>query len=45
MIECIECKFGFNFSERDQEFYSSKGFTKPKRCKKCRDARKEKKPR
>lgn len=48
MIECLECKQDFPFTERDQQFYQEKGFTKPKRCRDCRNARKEqggKKPR
>ena len=41
-IKCIDCKEGFTFSEKDQKFYEEKGFNPPKRCKSCRNARKEK---
>jgi hypothetical protein len=42
-IECADCHNTFVFTEREQEFYESKGFTDPKRCKPCRDKRKEQK--
>jgi len=35
-IVCVDCQQPFNFSERDQEFFESKGFSPPKRCKACR---------
>lgn len=40
-IKCQDCGEEFNFSERDQEFYKEKGFSEPKRCRFCRQARKE----
>jgi len=39
-LVCIDCGNEFAFTVRDQEFFSSKGFTEPKRCKPCRIARK-----
>lgn len=39
-IKCEECGQVFYFTERDQEFYKQKGFQQPKRCFKCRQARK-----
>lgn len=40
-IKCQDCGEEFNFSERDQEFYKEKGFLSPKRCKTCRNIRKD----
>ncbi len=40
-IECVECNRPFPFTARDQAFYKDKGFTDPKRCKTCRQIRKE----
>lgn len=41
-IECIECGKKFVFSINEQFFYEKKGFIHPpKRCKKCRNARKK----
>lgn len=42
-LECKDCKKKFDFPERDQEFYESKGYTPPKRCKDCREINKQKK--
>ena len=41
-IKCQDCGEEFVFTEREQEFYTEKGFEPPKRCKTCRDARKNK---
>lgn len=43
IIECMECKSEFTFTEREQEFFKEKKFTDPKRCKPCRDYRKQQK--
>lgn len=40
-IKCQDCGEEFIFSERDQKFYEEKGFLPPKRCRFCRNARKE----
>lgn len=39
-IICKDCKKEFILSEGEQEFYKSKGFVEPIRCKECRQARK-----
>lgn len=36
-ITCRECGKKFDITERDVEFYKSKGFYPPKRCKHCRE--------
>lgn len=41
-IKCQDCGEDFTFTERDQNFYQEKGFEPPKRCKSCRNARKNK---
>ena len=44
IIVCQDCGEEFTFTVRDQEFYEEKGFTnEPKRCKNCRDKRKDSK--
>ena len=40
-IKCLDCGEEFRFTERDQKFYQEKGFQEPKRCRFCRQARKE----
>ena len=42
-IVCQDCGKKFEFSEREQEFYKEKGFSEPKRCKDCREKRKQEK--
>lgn len=39
-IVCKDCGAEFTFTAREQEFYASKGFTEPIRCKECRDKKK-----
>ena len=41
-IKCVEknCGQEFTFTEGEQAFYESRGYTEPKRCKECREARK-----
>ena len=39
-LTCGDCGETFVFTEKDQEFFSSKGFQDPKRCPACRRARK-----
>ncbi len=36
-IICASCNTEFTFTEEEQEFYQSKGFQPPKKCKPCRD--------
>tara|TARA_B100000959_G_C14954469_1_gene613107 strand:- start:1464 stop:1739 length:276 start_codon:yes stop_codon:yes gene_type:complete len=40
-LTCEECSQDFVFSGDEQDFYASRGFQEPKRCKTCRDRRKE----
>lgn len=40
VINCADCRTDFVFSQSEAAFYESKGLTKPKRCKPCRDKRK-----
>ena len=39
-ITCQDCGQPFTFSADDQEFFARKGYTEPKRCPACRQARK-----
>ena len=40
-IVCQDCGKEFEFTVREQEFYQEKGFSEPKRCKECREKRKQ----
>ena len=40
-IQCTTCGTLFGFSAEEQEFYASKGFQEPRKCKPCRDAAKQ----
>lgn len=35
-LTCVTCGTDFAFTPEEQEFFSSKGFDPPKRCKPCR---------
>lgn len=39
-LTCVECGKEFTFTAGEQEFFASKGFQEPKKCKECRDASK-----
>ena len=39
-ITCAACGTDFTFTQEEQEFYESKGFQPPRKCKPCRDAAK-----
>lgn len=39
-LTCADCGATFTFSAEEQEFYSQKGFSTPKRCPECRAAKK-----
>ncbi len=39
-LTCQDCGQQFTFSAEDQEFFAGKGYTEPKRCPACRQARK-----
>lgn len=36
-IACAACGASFQFTDEEQEFYNSKGFQPPRKCKPCRD--------
>jgi CxxC-x17-CxxC domain-containing protein len=38
-LTCADCGQEFIFSADDQEFYSTRGFSEPKRCRSCRAMR------
>jgi CxxC-x17-CxxC domain-containing protein len=38
-LTCADCGQEFLFSADDQEFYSTRGFSEPKRCRSCRAQR------
>jgi hypothetical protein len=38
---CLECGRKFEFSVGEQQFFWSKGLAEPKRCKPCRQFRKD----
>ena len=40
-IICSECNETFPFTEREQEYYTERNLSQPKRCKPCRDARRQ----
>ena len=40
-IRCRDCPTEFVFTEGEQAFYAQNNFQPPKRCKPCRDARKQ----
>lgn len=40
-LVCKDCGDEFVFTENDQAFYEEKGYTPPKRCKKCRAINKQ----
>lgn len=40
-LVCNACGETFDFSAEEQEFYQSRGFQEPKKCKPCRDAAKQ----
>ena len=41
VLTCVNCGNNFTFSAEDQEYHSSRGFTDPRRCPSCRQARRE----
>lgn len=40
-LTCADCGTTFDFPETEQEFFKKKGFAPPKRCKPCRQAKKQ----
>jgi CxxC-x17-CxxC domain-containing protein len=41
-IVCCDCNTPFVFTAAEQEFYAEKQFSAPKRCRACRQAKKDK---
>ena len=41
-IVCPDCENEFTWTSGEQEYYQTRGFSAPKRCKACRDSRKKK---
>lgn len=41
VIVCTDCKSEFIFNEGEQKFYAARDFEQPKRCKECREKRKQ----
>ena len=39
-IACADCGQEFSFTASEQQFYSDRGFSEPRRCPSCRSARK-----
>lgn len=40
-LTCADCNHDFVWRAKDQEFFAEKGFGPPKRCRNCREAKKE----
>jgi CxxC-x17-CxxC domain-containing protein len=40
-ITCAACGTDFSFTSEEREFYESKGFQPPRKCKPCRSAAKQ----
>jgi CxxC-x17-CxxC domain-containing protein len=38
-LTCAECGMEFTYTEDDQQYHASKGYSEPKRCPSCRSAR------
>lgn len=41
VIVCADCRSEFTFTESEASFFASKGLTKPRRCKPCRQKRRD----
>jgi len=39
-LTCSDCSQAFTFTASEQDFYTERGFTEPRRCPTCRAARK-----
>jgi CxxC-x17-CxxC domain-containing protein len=39
-LTCSDCQQPFEFTASEQQFYSDRGFTEPRRCSSCRASRK-----
>lgn len=43
-LTCVECNASFAFSADDQRYHLERGFSDPKRCPSCRQARRASRP-
>lgn len=41
VIECASCRRAFVWLPGEQRFYGKRGYAAPKRCKECREQRKD----
>ena len=41
VIPCADCRTSFAFTESEASFFAAKGLSKPRRCKACRQKRKD----
>jgi len=41
VIGCVDCREDFTFTESEATFFAAKGLTRPRRCKACRQKRKD----
>jgi CxxC-x17-CxxC domain-containing protein len=44
ILVCADCGQQFVFTASEQDFYAQRGFSEPKRCSPCRNARKASRP-
>jgi CxxC-x17-CxxC domain-containing protein len=44
VLVCADCSQEFVFTASEQDFYAQRGFSDPKRCAPCRNARKSARP-
>jgi CxxC-x17-CxxC domain-containing protein len=44
ILVCADCGGQFIFTASEQDFYAQRGFSEPKRCAPCRNARKAARP-
>ena len=40
-LTCSDCGKSFSFTQEEQEYFNQRGYSDPKRCKECRQAKKE----
>ena len=45
LMACIDCGENFILSAEEQAFFKERGYEQPKRCKPCRQAKKERRER
>lgn len=41
VINCADCRIDFSLTVSEADFFASKGLTKPRRCKPCRQKRRD----